>query len=734
MPVEVIMDQVRVPLAASHQEAPPFSSAEDETKLIFSRFFDILFPAAIIFGGIALVFSIYRSVHHGWYHIMLLHIAMYLFALVVLIFRRRIPSHLKFSFMLVLMSVSVIQSLYSMGLAGEGMLTLTVVCIFSWVFLGISAGIIAMAFGVMVLSVMGVLICTGIISTDPDILNYLSEPLTWAVQIALMLLYLVPLLLIINYMRKRMIDSLVLSRETNVRLETEIKTRVAAEKELRESEEKYRGVVENSFIAFYIVQDRRFRFVNARFCEITGYSCDEIIDNMGPLDLMHGDDKENIKRIIRDYLAGKETENEYEVKVTKKDGTIITVKVFKSSIIYKGKPAYFGSAIDVTREKILEAKLIQAQKMEALGTLTGGIAHDFNNILTALTGYGTILQMKLEEADPLKKYADNIISASEKATNLIKSLLAFSRLQPVAPKPVNINNVVQGTEKLLKRLITEDITLETDLAPLNINILADNTQVDQILFNLVANARDAMPGGGILKIATKITELGEEFILNNGFGKTGRYAHITVSDNGIGMEENVKERIFEPFYTTKEPGKGTGLGLSTVYGIVKQNCGYITVRSDPGTGTEFDIYFPLIEEGLFETEKIRWNFRDGQETILVAEDNYEARCLIKDILEEYGYRIIEAEDGDDAIEKIKHHKEISLIILDSIMPKKNGKQVYEYIKRTRSEMRTLFMSGYEKDIVLEKGIIEPGFAFITKPFSPDEILKKVGELMEKQKK
>jgi len=847
----------------ANPNVPPSQNHQEEILNVLSRFFDIMFPSGILFGALALAISIYRSINHGWYASIILHSMMYIFALIVLIFRRRISVLFLFYSMLGLIFIAIIDSLLTMGLASDAMISLAVFCIFSGVFLGIRAGIVALIVGLLSASAIGAGVCAGLIKSGPTITENLNEPATWILHLSFIPMYLVPLILSINYMRERMIKSVDSLKKINSQLQQEISFRAVAENELKESEAryrkifenamegifnateegillsvnpsmarmggyaspeemlrssanlnhgffvdqddrlkirqilkdngivkgfetrmfkhdggimwvsmnlqavfnnegrdyivegtieditkrksdekaiyeselKYRSVVENSLVAFYIIQDGLFRFVNARFCDMTSYGCNEIIDVMGPMDLIHADDRERMKIIFSDNTTGKCEEGEYDIKVIKKDRTTIAVKVYQSSIKYMGKSAYFGTAIDVTKEKVLEVKLLHSQKMEALGTLTGGIAHDFNNILTVMAGYGTMLQRKLGKENPLKSYADNIISASEKAANLIKGLLAFSRLQPIESKPVNINSIVNGTEKLLRRLITADILLETDIAPFNVHILADKTQIDQILFNLVANARDAMPGGGILKISTNITELDKNFILNNGFGETGKYAHIKVSDNGIGMDGKVKRRIFEPFFTTKDQGRGTGLGLSTVYGIVKQNRGYITVASDPGVGTEFDIYFPLlIDNEVSEKENISYELMGGKETILIAEDNEEVRCFIKDILQDYGYRIIEAIDGDEAIKKIERHKEISLIILDSVMPKKNGKQVYEYIKKIRSDVRIIFMSGYEKEVVMDKGIIEPGFAFITKPFSPVDILGKVEEVLGGEKK
>ncbi|MCX5905843.1 MAG: ATP-binding protein [Deltaproteobacteria bacterium] len=298
--------------------------------------------------------------------------------------------------------------------------------------------------------------------------------------------------------------------------------------------------------------------------------------------------------------------------------------------------------------------------------------------------------------------------------------------------PVDINKLIQGTEKLLKRLLFEDVRLETHLASDKIIIMADATHIDQILFNLVTNARDAMPKGGKLGIETRSVELDTEFIKAHGFGKPGSYALLSISDTGEGMDEATKEKIFDPFFTTKEMGKGTGLGLSTVYGVVKQHNGYITVYSEPDTGTAFHIYFPEIKATIDEEVVSSWDIREGSETILVAEDNENVRTFMRDILVRYGYMVIEAVDGEEAIDKFKKYNTIAMVILDTVMPKKNGKEAYDQMKKDRPDVKVLFTSGYTKDIVLDKGIREKEFDFIAKPLSPNELLKRVRDILDRE--
>ncbi len=395
-------------------------------------------------------------------------------------------------------------------------------------------------------------------------------------------------------------------------------------------------------------------------------------------------------------------------------------------------------AEDALRESIellrkSEEQLRHAQKMEAMGRFAGGITHDFNNILTAIIGYGSLVQMKLKEDDPVMNYVKQILASSEKAANLTKSLLAFSRKQIISPKPVNLNEIIKGMEKLFRRLIGEDIELRIIPADVDLTVMADIGQIEQVLMNLATNARDAMPDGGHLTMETSVVEIGEEYLRRGLFERKGRYALLTVTDTGIGMDEKTRERIFEPFFTTKEVGKGTGLGLAIVYGIIKQHNGYINVYSEPGRGTTFKMYLPLIEGEIKEIQQdVIPAIKGGTETLLLAEDDTDVRSLIKDILESYGYKVIDAADGEDALRLFhKNREDIRMAILDVVMPKKNGREVYEEIKRIVPDIKVLFMSGYTADIISEKGILKAGLDFISKPVSPKDLLKLVREILDR---
>ncbi len=511
----------------------------------------------------------------------------------------------------------------------------------------------------------------------------------------------------------------------------DITGRKIMEESIRESEAKYRIVVENSLVGFFIVQDGLFRYVNKRFCEIFGYPHEGVVDKLGPMDLAHPDDRENVAENIRKRLSGEADYIEYDFRGLKNGGKLVSLRVLGGIMPFKGRLAAIGTIIDLSKERTLEAQLRQAQKMEAIGTLAGGIAHDFNNLLTVLTGYATLLQMKTEKDNPLRIYVDQILTASQKAANLTQSLLSFSRKQPISLIPLNLNNLIKNAEGILKRLLTEDIVLKTNLSSQDLVILADATQIDQVMFNLATNARDAMKKGGVLTIETKHAYLDDEFARISRFGVQGEYALLSVSDTGCGMDDATKEKIFDPFFTTKDTGKGTGLGLSTVYGIVTQHNGHIHVYSIQGRGSTFDIYFPAAQQNASEKALALEEIRGGTETLLIAEDNEQLRCLIKEVATKKGYSLIEAVDGEDAVNKfMKHRDEIDLALFDVVMPKKNGKEAYEEIRKMRPDLKVLFVSGYTRDVVLDKGVND-AVDFVSKPILPYELLHKLRDILDR---
>lgn len=403
-----------------------------------------------------------------------------------------------------------------------------------------------------------------------------------------------------------------------------------------------------------------------------------------------------------------------------------------------GERYILGLTHDITAKKRaeedrenLKTQLLQSQKMDAVGQLAGGIAHDFNNILTAIMGYGHILKMKMKYDDPLRIYPDRMLEAAERAANLTQSLLAFSRKQIIKPRPVDVNGIIGQVDRIFLSTIKEDIEFRTVLAPDDLIVMVDPGQIEQALVNLVVNAVDAMREGGTLTITTGLATFDNKFIKSRGYGKPGKYARISVTDTGIGIGKEIRKKIFEPFFTTKEVGKGTGLGLSMVHGIIKEHDGYIDVRSERGKGATFEIYIPLSEEGIGEIQYVEPpSFDQGTETILLAEDEKNVRSYIKQFLEDFGYKVIEAVDGKDAVNRFMSTKDrIDLLLFDVIMPKKNSKEAYDLIKKQSPDSKILFMSGYAADVIHQKGFVEREIDFILKPVSPIELLKKIREVL-----
>jgi PAS domain S-box-containing protein len=383
------------------------------------------------------------------------------------------------------------------------------------------------------------------------------------------------------------------------------------------------------------------------------------------------------------------------------------------------------------RERI-QTQLLHSMKLEAVGQLAGGIAHDFNNMLTAIIGYGNILKMNMKKDDPLRSNVDIILSSADRAANLTQGLLAFSRKQIINPRPVRLNDIIRNIEKLLQRLITEEIEFKILLNEDELTVMADRGQIEQVLMNLVTNARDAMPEGGILTLETGAVTIDREFVRMYGYGNPGEYALISVSDTGEGMDRETMDRIFEPFFTTKEVGRGTGLGLALVYGIIKQHNGYINVSSESGRGTTFRIYLPIARQTATEQVKNEiYELPGGTETILVVDDSEDVRGFVKDVLKLHGYKVIEAEDGERAIEKFSEHGDsIKMIVTDVVMPKMSGKRIYEELKKIKPDIKVLYTSGYTSEIIHQKGVLDEGMNFLSKPLTPEKLLTTVRTILD----
>jgi PAS domain S-box-containing protein len=509
-----------------------------------------------------------------------------------------------------------------------------------------------------------------------------------------------------------------------------ISERKQAEAALRMSEEKYRDLFEyaNDVIYTHDLQGN-FLSVNQKAEQITGYVRDEVVKlNIGQI--IAPEYIELAKSSIIKKLNGESTNTVYELEVICKDGSKRALEV-NTRLIYQGQRpvGVQGIARDVSERKQLEEQLRQSQKMEAVGRLAGAVAHDFNNLLTAILGYSQLLLRRLDPNGPMRKELVEIEKAGQRAAALTNQLLAFSRKQVFQPQVLNLNLVVADIEKMLQRLIGEDIELRAILDPALGPTKADRGRIEQVIMNLVVNSRDAMPRGGQLTIYTANVELDDVHIE----AKPGSYIMLAVADTGSGMDKETQSHIFEPFFTTKEPGKGTGLGLSTVYGIVKQSGGYITCQSEPRQGTVFRIYLPRIEE---PSERLEGQMPMseallGHETILLVEDDDAVRELTHQMLEMNGYAVLEASNAQDALSICRQRTlPIPLLITDVVMPLTNGPELVQQVLQLRPETKVLYISGYTDNPLALRSKAEGSLPLLQKPFTPEGLTRKVREILD----
>ncbi|HEY5443766.1 MAG TPA: ATP-binding protein, partial [Pyrinomonadaceae bacterium] len=526
----------------------------------------------------------------------------------------------------------------------------------------------------------------------------------------------------------------------NQNLQTEVLDRKAAESELAKQRSFLRQVIDlNPNFIFAKDRDGRFTLVNQALADAFGTS---VADLLGKTDNDLTPQTEEIDHFRNDDLEVFNTLREKfipEETITNQQGEVLWLQTVKRPILSDDGTAtqILGIATDITaRKKTEEAlsrseeQLRQAQKMEAVGKLAGGVAHDFNNLLTAIIGHSEMCLRRLTREDGLYSHVEQIQKAGDRAAGLTRQLLAFSRKQILQPKVIDLNSIVGDLSLMLQRLIGEDIDLMMRLAPNVGKVKADPNQVEQVLMNLAVNARDAMPNGGKLTIETSNVYLSDEFAGDHVTVASGHYVMLAVSDSGVGMDAATKARIFEPFFTTKEVGKGTGLGLSTVYGIVKQSGGSIWVYSELGSGTTFKIYLPLVADQVEQVETRRQSILKGEGTILLVEDEDVVREMVAETLKDCGYMVLIAGDGPAALDlSAGFSGEIKLMLTDVVMPQMSGRQLTEKLSPKRPSMKVLYMSGYTDDAIVRHGVLEEGTAFIGKPFSPDALVLKIGELL-----
>jgi two-component system, cell cycle sensor histidine kinase and response regulator CckA len=506
---------------------------------------------------------------------------------------------------------------------------------------------------------------------------------------------------------------------------------------LNKSEKLILALLESASQAIVSI-DRRGKIVlaNRRTEEIFGYAREELLGARIELLLpeskreTHTRDREDffLRPRVRPMGIG------VELAGRRKDGAEFPVEVSLSYVETDEGVFAIAFVSDITQRKQLEERLMHAQKMEAVGRLAGGVAHDFNNMLTVISGYNRMILDEVSTMDPLRGYAEEILRAADRAAALTNQLLAFSRRQIVQPRVVNVNAVIDVTDKMLRRLIGEDIQLALALNPDAGNIRADPGHIEQALVNLAINSRDAMPNGGRITIESANVHLDETYARTHMGMQPGDFVMIALSDTGQGMNAETRRHIFEPFFTTKEQGKGTGLGLATVYGMVKQAGGDIWVYSEPGKGTTFKLYFPRVADPVSElAEDASDGEHVGAGTILVVEDEESVRDLTARILRQAGYTVLTAASGEEAMELSKRRPEgIDLLLTDVVMPRMSGKELAESLLKTRPGMKVLYASGYTENTVVHHGVLDAGVAFLPKPFSREILAKKVRDVLERK--
>jgi len=507
-----------------------------------------------------------------------------------------------------------------------------------------------------------------------------------------------------------------------------------AEQAIKNSEEHFRSLIENAADVISILDSTgRIVYESPSHMRVLGYPEGHLI-GMNGFDLIHPDDIERVQKQFSSLLERPGDIEDINFRFRHMNGTWRHLEGTGANLLHiENVKGIVVNYRDITDRHQLEDQLHQAEKMKAVGQLAGGVAHDFNNLLTIINGYCDLLAIE-DLPEDISASIEQIHKAGERAARLTSQLLTFSRKQLIKPEIVDLNALIKDHNKMLRRLLGEDIVISILPGPESGLINIDPGQMEQIIMNISINARDAMPFGGRLTIETSNIDFDDSIINSQAEMQPGPYTMLAISDNGVGMEESIRSRIFEPFFTTKGRGKGTGLGMSTVYGIVKQNNGFIYVYSEPGKGTTFKVYFPRVEK---DGKKVKSSIADltdlhGTETILLAEDEAGVRNITRSILSQSGYNVIIAENGIEAMQRFEEYSgDINMLLTDVIMPLMSGRELAEKMRSKQPDLKILFISGYTDDVIAQHGVLDDDVEFIQKPYSPTALAKKVKEVLNK---
>ncbi|MHB1295007.1 MAG: hybrid sensor histidine kinase/response regulator [Anaerolineae bacterium] len=509
----------------------------------------------------------------------------------------------------------------------------------------------------------------------------------------------------------------------------DITHRQLAAEALAESERRYRELMDLLPDAVLLIREGRIEFANPAALRLLDAEHTDQVLGMNAAELIHPSDR---GLAVKQILATEQglPDAPQELRILTLGGKPVAIELRLLPVLHDGAPGTLLVARNITSQKELEEQLRQAQRMEAMGRLAGGVAHDFNNLLTVINGYSEFMLEGMAQDDPLIDDLSEIRAAGERAASLTRQLLTFSRKQVFEPRPVDLNAVLSGMTRMLQRILGEDIELVLRQAPQVGTIRADPGQIEQVIVNLAVNARDAMPNGGRLILSTKDIHVEEGHSVMRLDPAPGSYLLLTVSDTGCGMPREVLSHLFEPFFTTKEPGQGTGLGLSTVYGIVKQTGGSIHVSSEMGKGSTFRIFLPHGEVEESEQAETVTEWPEGNETILLVEDQSEVRSLTARMLRSLGYTVLDAGSGKEAIERAESSgSRLHLLLTDVVMPGMNGKELAERLCLHHPQLRVLFVSGYSDSAIGRYGVLDAGASFLQKPFSVGALARRVREVL-----
>ncbi len=721
-------------------------SDRPEVEEVRTKILNRLLYIFLLIGLPAACMGVIQSYMQGRWIFSLIYASIYIAFLMGTFASRRLHFKIRALILVAPLFLFAFAILLRIGMSGVGLQLMLGACFIAALLYGMRAGLLVMLTSLACIIYVAFGMTIGFIEIYPDQMLTSRSSLAWITGLFVFFIMVSITIIAPELLRQRVEESMDLLQvqknnveAVNNQLQQEIQAHRKAETALKESEEKFRILADSSPTAIIVYQNDKFLYANSASTKIMGYT-EEELQTMNFWAFIHPDDKQMVQERGQKRQIGEAITPRYEFRIITKDGNVKWLDLSGATIIINGSPAGITSIMDITDRKLaeeereqLQSQLTQAQKMESVGRLAGGVAHDFNNMLGVILGRTEIAIMKSDPKQPLYKDLQEIRKAADRSADLTRQLLAFARKQTIAPIVLDLNEVIEGMLKMLRRLIGEDIDLVwlPEASPSSVKI--DPSQIDQILANLCVNARDAIAGVGKVTIETGNTSFDEAYCTDHVGFFPGDFVLLAVSDNGSGMDKGVLDKLFEPFFTTKGIGQGTGLGLATVYGIVKQNNGFINVYSEPGQGTTFRLYLPrhLGKADQISKDELTATELRGNETILLTEDEPSILEMTAIMLEGMGYTVLKAGTPREAIRMAEEHiGDIHLLITDVVMPGMNGRDLGSNILSRYPYIKHLFMSGYTANVIAHQGVLDKGVHFIQKPFSVSSLAAKVRDALE----